>query len=398
MFRRIVDAVYSFVAAILNSLGFRAPTPWNWVWTVKDELGNANQEIVEHFKRYMRNEAIKAGQFALRVDGALVMSVAFTWAAEDYPVTQPDSIMRIASCSKTFTTAAIQSIHRLRSDDLVFHLLGITKIDPDPTGHRPAADPRVRDITIAHLVAHQGGWDYTGNRVARDPVFDLKNIGRILFLHKPPDKMEFATYIYDHLTLDFEPGRETRYSNIGYVLLGMVIEKMTGRSYIEFLNEVLLASMDIGDVFVGATKLAGRRENEALYEDPFVGPDATKHPLSFALAPLPYGGFGAMTELMDSSGGLITSARSLSAFINRFNNYLDSIHDPMGRQDNKRRFGAMPGTSACAFSFSSKDGSKKFDYAFIYNQRDKGAKEVLPVSAKLDRFCQTLDDLVQANY
>jgi N-acyl-D-amino-acid deacylase len=398
MFRRIVDAVYSFVAAILNSLGFRAPTPWNWVWTVKDELGGANQEIVEHFKRYMRNEAIKAGQFALRVDGSLVMSAAFTWAGEDYPITRPDSVMRIASCSKTFTTAAIHRIHRLRRDEPVFWFLGITEIDPDPTGNRPAADPRVRDITVAHLVAHQGGWDYTGNRAGRDPVFDLKNIGRIMFLDKSPEKMEFATYIYDYLTLDFEPGRETKYSNIGYVLLGMVIEKATGRSYIEYLNEELLSSMGINDVFVGATKLAGRRENEVLYEDPFIGPDATEHPLSPAAVPLPYGGFGSMTELMDSSGGLITSARSLSAFINNYNNYVNTIDDPMGRRDGKRRFGAMPGTSACAYSFSSKNGSKKFDYAFMFNQRDKGDKEVSAVSAKLDRFCQTLDDLVQANY
>ena len=69
-------------------------------------MGVADAGIVDLFKKYMQREAIKAGQFALHRNGTLVMSVAFTWAEPGYPVTEPKSLMRIASCSKAFTTAA----------------------------------------------------------------------------------------------------------------------------------------------------------------------------------------------------------------------------------------------------------------------------------------------------
>jgi CubicO group peptidase (beta-lactamase class C family) len=399
MITRILNAIYSFFSAVANSLGVEAATPWGWMWTEQDELGGANQDIIAHFKRYMRNEAIKAGQFALRVDGNLVMSVAFTWAEPGYRLTTPTSLMRIASCSKTFTTAAIQRLLgvQLRSDEPVFAYLGIAPPNPANDLQRPPADPRARDITVAHLVAHQGGWNAIDNP-ANDWVFRLRHIAQDLGLNRPPSKQEFAEYLWDRVNLDFTPGSDSKYSNIGYLLLGMVIEKATGRSYMQYLDEALLLPRGITDVFVAGTRLAQRRPTEVLYEDPFSGPDATMGPDSPALAPLPYGGMGGMTERMDSGGGLITSARTLSRFISVYNNTVNEATDTPDRLPGGRRFGGMPGTSACARSFDAKVGTRKYDYAFIFNQRDKGNKEIAAVSSKLKRFCDTLEDHIRANF
>jgi hypothetical protein len=125
--------------------------------------------------------------------------------------------------------------------------------------------------------------------------------------------------------------------------------------------------------------------------------DATVDPFSPQTAPLPYGGFCAMTEVMDSGGGLITSASSLSRFIFSNNVYVNDITDDPGRTEHIRD-GNITGTSAAAKSFSSKDGSKKYDMAVIFNQFDKKYKQGPIVNAPLDRFIDSLTTLVQANF
>ena len=44
----------------------------------------------------------------------------------------------------------------------------------------------------------------------------------------------------DNVTLEFEPGTGYAYSNVGYALLGLVVEQVTGQSYEAFLREELL--------------------------------------------------------------------------------------------------------------------------------------------------------------
>src|SRR5262249_4765815 len=155
----------------------------------------------------------------------------------------------------------------------------------------------------------------------------------------------------------------------------------SGKSYIQYLTEDILNSsvfcssntndfLNINDVFVGNTRLSDRRENEVIYEDPFVGPDATTDPFDLNSAPLPYGGDGAMTEVMDSGGGLITTASSLAKFIHTYNvdvkdipNTNDEIKQEACRHESSRD-GDMPGTSAFAKSFSNK--TVQFDFAVIF--------------------------------
>jgi CubicO group peptidase (beta-lactamase class C family) len=397
----VANAVYSFVAAVLNTLGFGAPPALGWTWTERDELGNANTAINDLFKTYMQREAIKAGQFALYVNGMLRMSTAYTWGEPEYRITEPDSVMRIASCSKAFTTAAALSLiddGTLRADQPVFELLGITENDPRVSPVSQPADRRVFDITVQHLVEHSAGWDYRSVplNAPRDWVFRLKEIGRGMGVDHPPTRDEFARFVFN-LNLDFAPGTDSKYSNIGYVLLGMVVEKASGMTFVDFLNSRILPPLGISDVFVGATTLSGRRPNEVVYEDPFSGPDATRHPADPTPAPLPYGGSGAMTELMDSGGGLVTSARSLARFIFSNNVFGQNITDGRGRS-NGRRDGGMPGTTAVSESFVGKNGSVLYDMAFIFNQRDKSTKDGMITSPRLDTFVNRLKTQISQDF
>lgn len=211
------------------------------------------------------------------------------------------------------------------------------------------------------------------------------------------EKQDFAAWLFERLALDFEPGSESVYSNVGYTLLGMVVQaRADGRSYEEFVNDELLAPRGIAEVFVGATALSGAREREVRYDDPFSGPDATRDPFDPTPAPLPYGGAGGRLEVMDAGGGLLTNAATLSHVASEFDCALQSSTGTDGRRrPDTRRNGDMPGSSACMRSFDAKLGSRRYDYAFIFNRWDWPLKQMSRGRDLFDALRRDLDRLIE---
>lgn len=135
----------------------------------------------------------------------------------------PDHLFEIGSVTKQFTAAAILRLAeagRLSLDDPIGRFL------PDfPTGEAT--------VTLAHLLHHTSGVpSYTEMeewmpRWREDMTLDTL-IG--LFRGKP---------------LEFAPGSNWNYSNSGYVLLGAVIEKVSGKSYEAYVEEELLAPLGL---------------------------------------------------------------------------------------------------------------------------------------------------------
>ena len=102
-----------------------------------------------------------------------------------------------------------------------------------------------------------------------------------------------------------------------------------------------------------------------------------------------------MTELMDSGGGLITSARSLGKFIGSYNVAVGDAGAARGRVETARA-GGMAGTTSWAECFNEK--SKKYDFAFIFNQRDKGQKPGQTTSLNLGNFIWSMKEKIKARY
>ena len=127
----------------------------------------------------------------------------------------PETMFRIGSVTKQFTAAAIMKLSerdKLALDD------PLAKFLPDY--------PRSQDITLRHLLTHTGGVpNYT----------DLGRKWQTIVARELAHEELMALWV--DLPLDFEPGTKWRYSNSGYYLLGMVIEKVAGVSYGEFLRE-----------------------------------------------------------------------------------------------------------------------------------------------------------------
>jgi len=315
---------------------------------------------------------VTAGQLAIYYKSALVLNHGYTNAAMR-PTVEPTSVFRIASCSKLFTCAAINELRaseRLAMNERVFPFLGIHA--PALPQHRP--DPRANEITVQHLVDHAGGWNdhapftaKNGQRIGSsnfDPVFSIRQISLDLGLSRPLSKFDMARYMYGR-PLQFTPGSQdfgstggNSYSNFGYMLLGLVVEKASGKRYVDFVRSAPLNRDGTEDVFLAHTSVAAKLPREVWYEDAGRGPSALQ-PRSNTVVPNPYGGEGYMTELMDSGGGLATTAGTLARFLSKH-----AVWGMGGRAPGFERSGGMAGTSS--YAFSRPNG---VDCACIFNTR-----------------------------
>ena len=120
-------------------------------------------------------------------------------------------------------------------------------------------DARIPNITVQHLLDHQGGWDSAVSPVG-DPVFDTIQVSTELGLNYPAQPTNVISWMFAK-PLDFTPGSQSAYANFGYQILGRVIEKASGKSFVNYVMqdvfgpfvplfrspEVMLRAMAMGD-------------------------------------------------------------------------------------------------------------------------------------------------------
>jgi len=143
----------------------------------------------------------------------------------------PDMVFRVGSVTKEFTAACILRLveeGRLGLNDPVEKYL------PDfPTGGRR--------VTIEQLLTHTSGIrSYTdmpgwfGARMRED---------------RSPREIEA---LFDGEPFDFEPGTQWHYDNSGYILLGEVLEKVTGKPYADLVSETIFRPLGMNDTRYGS--------------------------------------------------------------------------------------------------------------------------------------------------
>jgi len=221
---------------------------------------------------------------------------------------EPTSLFRLASLSKTITAVAVLQLvqeRRLKLDDKVLPLLG----EIGPRSDR-IADSRVHDITVRHLLQHSGGFDRDRSG---DVVFlpGAAHAARRQGGSLPPD---CPTVLRDTLErkLDFAPGEMFAYSNVGYCILGRVVERVTGTPYETHVREHVLAPAGATRMRIGRTLQPA--EAEVAYYDYREAKEVRAMPgLGVKLAPQPYGAFAV--ETMDSYGGWIGAPIDYLRFI-----------------------------------------------------------------------------------
>jgi CubicO group peptidase (beta-lactamase class C family) len=318
-------------------------------WTVTGQALPALAGFDNAMQQFMQANGVRAAQLAIGRGGVVKVARAYTWAEPGYPATAPDNVMRLASCSKMFTEAAIQTLldaGTLDTGTKVFPKLGLSG----------PADARADTITVQQVLDHTGGWD---SSTAGDPVFNMRGIALALGLSGHVAKADMVNYVYKQKQLQHAPGTQSAYSNFGYLLLGYLVEHVTGQAFGDYVRQHVLAPLGIANVYVAATTRAGKRSDEVSYDDPGLGGSAVD-PHAAALVPACYGGEGWLTEVMDSGGGLCTNASTLVRFVSRYPVWGNGG----ARVANYERDGSMAGVSS--MTICRGDG---IDWAAIFNTR-----------------------------
>lgn len=199
-------------------------------------MGRFDEIVLEILDMY----GMTGASLAIAKDGRLVLARGYGWAnlRERRPM-RLDNVLCIASCSKSVTAAAILRLvdeGRLDVGTPVFRILD--HLEPFP-GERP--DPRLRDITVRHLLYHAGGWD-TGK--GGEPMQFSGRVARHLGIRPPISQVQLIRYMMGR-PLDFTPGTETHYSNFGFIVLRHVIQRISGRPEEEFCRDQILRPMGI---------------------------------------------------------------------------------------------------------------------------------------------------------
>jgi CubicO group peptidase (beta-lactamase class C family) len=183
----------------------------------------SEEEVLEYAGRSLA-EMTQKGEFSGAVliarNGVPLFRRAYGEASKEFGVpNRPDTRFNIGSINKAFTGMAIAQLiedGRIGLDDKIGKYLSDL---PDDWGEK---------ITVWHLLTMRSGLGHYWNAKWQSKFAEIKTVD---------DLMEIVV----ESELDFEPGTKKRYSNSGYVVLGAIIEKVTGRSYYDYIRENVYA-------------------------------------------------------------------------------------------------------------------------------------------------------------
>ncbi len=189
---------------------------------------SAAQDLVR--MREVVEMAVKKGQFAgsvLITQGDKVLfNRGYGLANREWNIANaPTTKFRIGSVTKQFTAAAI----------LLLEERGKLKLTDSIKQYVPDAPAAWDGITIAHLLNHTAGL----HNFTDLPAYQKIKIQQL----QPADTLK----IMRDLPLDFAAGSEFRYSNSGYVLLGQIIETVSGETYAKFLQTNIFKPLGMAD-------------------------------------------------------------------------------------------------------------------------------------------------------
>ncbi|MCX7701343.1 MAG: beta-lactamase family protein [Gemmataceae bacterium] len=306
----------------------------------------------------MEESSASGAALAIAKDGRLVFARGYghTGTSTGKRV-EPTTLFRIASVSKVFTVAAICALveqGKLKLEDPI--------LDRLPVQAPASVDPRWRKIKVVHLVGHRGGFD---REKSGDPMFQTVEIAREMKVVPPARPEHIVRYMLNQ-PLDFEPGTRFCYSNFGYCLLGRVIEKTSGKTYEQFVQESVLKPLGISRMRIGRTRTALPNEVRYYESEPATAPNVFTG-YRGPQVPTPYGAW--CLESMDAHGGWVASAVDLA----RFGAALDSAEQfpTVGGLTFKNaffpeyyHFGAFSGSSALF-----RHGPNGVSYGLVFNSR-----------------------------
>lgn len=177
---------------------------------------------IEEYMRAAAREEHFSGSILVAKNGKPVLSNAYGMANYELNVpNRPDTIFRLGSITKQFTATAIMQLQekgRLSVNDSICKYL-------------ENCPSKWEAITIRNMLTHTSGIpDYTSQpdfkKSASQPLTNAELIAR-----------------FKDMPLEFAPGERYRYSNTAYNLLGAIIEKISAKTYADYLQENIFSPL-----------------------------------------------------------------------------------------------------------------------------------------------------------
>ncbi|HEX4375101.1 MAG TPA: serine hydrolase domain-containing protein [Puia sp.] len=158
------------------------------------------------------------------------------------------SLFRIGCLSQPITAMAILKLVQERKIYLDEKVFGDGAILGNDYGSKPY-DARVKEITVKELLDHCAGWENNDNTL----------------LNSSLSASQMLRMVVDSVALQSSPGKNFNFSYLGYVTLGKIIEKVTGKPYAEYIHsEILDPAGDSGMKIAGQT-MQDRQKNEVAH-------------------------------------------------------------------------------------------------------------------------------------
>jgi CubicO group peptidase (beta-lactamase class C family) len=184
-------------------------------------------EVDNHVRAEMNKQHIPGLSLAVVKNGAVEKTAGYGLANLEWstPV-RPDTIFQIQSVTKTFTASAVMLLVEQEK----------VGVDDRITRYLSDLPQSWEKITVRHLLTHTSGIKDFINEPTVDMRKDLEPQDVIESLREKP--------------LNFQPGDKYAYSNTGFHLLGMIIRKVTGKSWDEFVRERIFDPLGMNDTHV----------------------------------------------------------------------------------------------------------------------------------------------------
>jgi len=320
---------------------------------------------------FMQANGIQAGVLGVMKDGTIVYLRGFGWQDRTHATPLPENaMMRLASVTKPVTAAGIRKLIAWGTIDLLDFAFaleqpapGILAYDAFPS----LGDNRLRNITVGHLLTHTAGWN---RDVAGDLTYREIAIAADMGVASPPGRVNTVRWIMGQ-RLQATPGVEYHYSNIGYLLLGLILEQESGTDYISFIRQnVLTESMwfPATEFELGRTFPADRNPREPWYDEDALAINVFDPYSMNPFVRRPDGSWDH--EARVGQGRLVASAVPLLNYLETYTVNNPDIGTPLTGRILRNHGGSLAGTNTLARQ--RPDG---VNYVFLVNKRNLDAEE-----------------------
>lgn len=308
----VIAAILVLFPLLLTVVSSKSPVGFSGNQTINNVINNEMFDLEEtkrldrDIENFMRKWEIVGASLAIMKNDKLIYCKGYGYADKDAEEKcDVKHIFRLASISKLITATAIMKLaeeDKLSLNDKVFGEDGIL----NDSRFLDIKDKRVRNITVENLLRHDAGFSTRSG----DPMFNTTLIANKLDKKTPftsDDVVEYAS----KSGLRFAPGKGYNYSNLGYVVLAKVIEKITGKEYESYIKKEIFAPVGCFDIHIANNSSKDKFENEVRYYEPsnevqFEDEDGNLIPKSDG---------GNDVRLLSGAGGWVGSPAEILKFV-----------------------------------------------------------------------------------